>query len=305
MHTTAPRATARHRTGGQLRTYALFIALVAPNLILLAAFTFWPLLVNAWLSMVRWNFLSAQQPFVGLDNYVRVLGARVFLDVVRNTVVFTGISVAITMGVGLILAIMLDQRLRWRTAARAVLFTPTVLAGSAIAIVWIYIFDPRFGLLQQVLAWFAIASPNWLADPAWAMAAVIIVYSWKNVGYAVVIYLAGLQAIDRTLYEAAAIDGADAFAQFRAVTLPGLSPMIFFLMVTSVLACFQAFDIIHVMTDGGPVNATNTLVYHLYEQGFIRTQAGPAGVVAMVMFIAMILLTWLQLRYAETRVHYA
>jgi multiple sugar transport system permease protein/sn-glycerol 3-phosphate transport system permease protein len=261
--------------------------------------------VNAWLSLVRWNFLSAQQPFVGLANYAQVLDARAFLDVVRNTTVFTVTSVIITMGCGLLLAILLDQRLRWRTAARAVLFTPTVLAGSAIAIVWIYIFDPRFGLLQQTLAWIDVASPNWLADPAWAMAAIVIVYSWKHVGYAVVIYLAGLQAIDRTLYEVAAIDGAGPFEQFRAVTLPGLSPMIFFLMVTSVLACFQAFDIIHVMTEGGPVNATNTLVYHLYEQGFVRTQAGPAGVVAMVMFGAMILLTWLQLRYAEARVHYA
>lgn len=187
-------------------------------------------------------------------------------------------------------------------------------------------FDPRFGPLAQIINWFgslaqvlparfsetglaewlaSIRSPQWLSDPSWAMSALIIVYVWKNLGYAVVIYLAGLQTIDRTLYEAARIDGAGAWAQFWHVILPGLSPIMFFLLVTSVLACFQAFDIIRVMTDGGPVNATNMLVYHLYERGFVQSQAGPAGVVAMVMFVLMLILTILQLRFIERRVHYS
>ncbi|HMP43212.1 MAG TPA: sugar ABC transporter permease [Roseiflexaceae bacterium] len=287
------------------RERLLFILLVGPNLLLLLAFTFWPMLYNAYLSLISWNFLSPVRSFVGLANYGSVLSSQLFLTVLLNTLIFTSVSVAISLVCGLALALLLNQPLRWRNGARAVLFTPTVLAGSAIAIVWIYIFDPRFGLLQELLGWFGIASPRWLSDPAWAMAAVIIVYAWKNLGYAVVIYLAGLQAIDRTLYEAAEIDGADGLARFRHVTLPGLSPIIFFLLVTSILACFQAFDIIQVMTQGGPINATNTLVYYLYERGFVRMQAGAAGVVAMVMFGLMLLLTLLQLRFLERRVHYA
>jgi multiple sugar transport system permease protein/sn-glycerol 3-phosphate transport system permease protein len=287
------------------RERGLFLVLVGPNLLLLAAFTFWPMFYNAYLSVISWNFLSPIRRFVGLRNYESVLSSGVFRIVLTNTAVFTIVSVSLTMLFGLALALLLNRKLRWRDGARAVLFTPTVLSGAAIAIVWIYIFDPRFGLLAQILGWVGIGSPAWLSDPKWAMTAVIIVYVWKNLGYAVVIYLAGLQAIDKTLYEAAEIDGAGAWAQFRHVTVPGLSPILFFLLVTSILSCFQAFDIVAVMTDGGPVNATNTLVYHLYERGFIQTQAGPAGVVAMVMFVLMLILTIIQLRFVERRVHYS
>ncbi len=295
-----PRVSAR-----EWRERLLFLLLIGPNMLLLAAFTFWPMIYNAYLSTISWNFLSPIRRFVGLRNYETVLSSEIFRIVLINTAVFTIVSVAATMVLGLGLALLLNQPLRWRDGARAVLFAPAVLSGAAIAIVWIYIFDPRFGLLAQILGWFGILSPNWLADPNWAMTALLIVYIWKNTGYAVVIYLAGLQTIDRTLYEAARIDGAGAWGQFWHVTLPGLSPITFFLLVTSILACFQAFDIIRVMTDGGPVNATNILVYHLYERGFIQSQAGPAGVVAMVMFVLMMILTILQLRFIERRVHYS
>ncbi|MCS6940986.1 MAG: sugar ABC transporter permease [Roseiflexaceae bacterium] len=302
------RALPAPRTRASVRAWRerlLFLLLISPNMALLAAFTFWPMIYNAYLSTMSWNFLSPIRRFVGLRNYETVLSSEIFRIVVINTAVFTVVSVAVTMVLGLGLALLLNQPLRWRSGARAVLFAPTVLSGAAIAIVWIYIFDPRFGLLAQFLGWFGIVSPNWLADPNWAMPALLIVYIWKNAGYAVVIYLAGLQTIDRTLYEAARIDGAGPWEQFWYVTLPGLSPISFFLLVTSILACFQAFDIIQVMTDGGPVNATNMLVYHLYERGFIQSQAGPAGVVAMVMFVIMLVLTILQLRFIERRVHYS
>jgi multiple sugar transport system permease protein/sn-glycerol 3-phosphate transport system permease protein len=254
---------------------------------------------------VSWDFIGEPR-WVGFGNYLTVLRGALFLKVLGNTLVFTIAAVAVTLTLGLVLALLLNQPLRWRDGARAVLFTPTLLSGAAIAIVWIYIFDPRFGLLLQVLRWLGAAeSPPWLSSTAWAMPAVLIVYVWKNLGYAAVIYLAGLQAIDRSLYEAAEIDGAGGWARFRHVTLPGLSPIMFFLLVTSVLACFQAFDIIRVMTQGGPVNATNTLVYYLFELGFVQFRAGPAGVVAVIMFLLMLLLTVLQLRFVERRVHYA
>jgi ABC-type sugar transport system permease subunit len=180
-----------------------------------------------------------------------------------------------------------------------------MLSGAAIGIVWIYIFDPRYGLLDIPIRGMGLRSPNWLLDPSWALAAVIIVHVWKNLGYAVVIFLAGLQAIPREIYEAALVDGAGSWARFRAVTLPGLSPVVFFLILTSILAGFQSFDIIKVMTNGGPVDATTTLIYYLYEEGFVAFNAGRAGVAAMVLFFAMLIFTLVQMRYNERNVHYA
>src|SRR5262249_22466981 len=155
--------------------------------------------------------------------------------IVRNTFYFVIGGVALTMAVALAAALLLNQRLFGRGAARAVVFAPTVLTGSAIAIVWIYIFDPGYRLLRVVVGLVAISSPKWLTDTTWAMPALIIVYIWKNFGYAVVVYLAGLQGIPRELYEAATVDGASPWERFRAVTLPGLSPITFFLLVTSIL----------------------------------------------------------------------
>ncbi|RRR67516.1 MAG: sugar ABC transporter permease [Candidatus Viridilinea halotolerans] len=286
------------------REWLLFLLLVGPNLALFAVFTYWPLIYNFYLSFVRWNFLRPTKPFVGLDNYINVFTSASFWAIFFNTFVFALFSVSLTLVIGLALALLINQPLRYRNTARAVLFSPVVMSGAVVAVVWSYIFDPRYGLLDQFLRPLGIVSPNWLSDPTWAMAAVIIVYVWKNLGYAVVIYLAGLQGIPRELYEAARVDGAGPWARFRHVTLPGLSPIAFFLSVTSVLATFQAFDIIKVLTDGGPVIATTTLIYHLYILGFVSYDAGQAGVIAMVLFLIMFILTVIQIRYLEQRVNY-
>jgi ABC-type sugar transport system permease subunit len=286
------------------REWLLFVLLIGPNLLLFAIFTYWPLLYNFYLSFVRWNFLRPIRPFVWLDNYIKVFTDTQFWIIVLNTAVFATFSVGLTLTLGLALALLINQPLRYRNTARAVLFSPVIMSGAVVAVVWSYIFDPRYGLIDQLLRPIGLASPNWLGDPAWAMPAVIIVYVWKNLGYAVVIYLAGLQGIPRELYDAARVDGAGPSARFWNVTLPGLSPVAFFLSVTSILATFQAFDIIKVLTDGGPVIATTTLIYHLYELGFVSYDAGQAGVVAMVLFAIMLVLTLIQVRYLEQRINY-
>ncbi|NWF81885.1 MAG: sugar ABC transporter permease [Chloroflexi bacterium] len=286
------------------REWLLFILLLGPNLLLFTIFTYWPLLYNVYLSFVRWNFLRPQKPFVWFDNYRSVFSSALFWEIVLNTLTFTVWSVGLTLVLGLALALLLNQPLRQRNAARAVLFSPVVMSGAVVAVVWSYIFDPRYGLIDQLLGLLGLNSPNWLGSTAWAMPAVIIVYVWKNLGYAVVIYLAGLQGIPRELYDAALVDGAGPWARFRHVTLPGLSPVAFFLSVTSILATFQAFDIIKVLTDGGPVNATTTLIFYLYELGFVTYDAGKAGVIAVVLFVIMLVLTLIQLRYLERRVSY-
>ncbi|MBC8076332.1 MAG: sugar ABC transporter permease [Chloroflexales bacterium] len=287
------------------REWLVFWLFLGPNLLLFAIFTYWPLLYNAYLSFVAWDFIRPEKAWVGLANYADVFSGREFQAVLRNTFVFTLACVLLIMALGLGLALLLNQRLRGRNAARAVLFAPTILSGAAVAIVWFYIFDPRYGLLHELLGLVGVRSPNWLGDKRWAMPALIIVYVWKSLGYAVVIYLAGLQAISRALYEAATVDGAGAWARFRHITLPGLSPVTFFLSVTSVLGCFQAFDLIRVLTGGGPLSSTTTLVYQLYELGFVRFDAGAAGVIAITMFAIMLVLTLIQVRILERRVNYS
>ncbi|NJK81106.1 MAG: sugar ABC transporter permease [Chloroflexaceae bacterium] len=294
----------RTRLQREWREWLLFVLLVGPNLALFAVFNYWPLIYNFYLSFVDWNFLREEILLVGFRNYVRVFSASKFYVILLNTLVFTVASCALTLSIGLLVAMLLNQKLRGRNLVRAVIFSPTILSGAAIAVVWAYIFDPRYGLLSEILGLVGLPSPNWLTSTEWAMPALIIVYVWKNMGYAVVIFLAGLQAISKDLYEAARVDGADGLARFIHITLPGLSPIAFFLTVTTILQSFQAFDIIRVMTGGGPANATNTLIYHLYELGFVSFNAGEAGVIAVVLFSLMLVLTILQVRYMDQQAHY-
>jgi ABC-type sugar transport system permease subunit len=301
-------ATAAHRkrvSASERREWLLFVLLVGPNLFLFGIFTYWPLIYNGYLSFVRWDMLAPVKIWVGLDNYRFLFASAGFGRILTNTLVFTFASVGVTCSLGLFIAILLNQPLVGRHGVRSVVFSPVMLSGAAIGIVWIYIFDPRYGLLDIFIRFIGLRSPNWLLDTHWAMTAVIIVYVWKNLGYAVVIYLAGLQAIPRELYEAALVDGASSWARFRHITVPGLSPVMFFLVLTTILAGFQSFDIIKVMTDGGPVDATTTLIYYLYQEGFVGFNAGRAGVAAVVLFLAMLAFTLVQMRYTERKVHYA
>ncbi|MEA2515197.1 MAG: sn-glycerol 3-phosphate transport system permease protein [Thermomicrobiales bacterium] len=301
------RPAVKGRTGARRAARSeslLFLLFVAPNLILFGIFTYWPLIYSGYLSLVRWDMISPTKTWVGLGNYTYLLSDSAFRTVLNNTFIFTGGAVGGSLFLGLLIALLLNQPLRMRDGARAVVFAPTLLSGAAISIVWVYIFDPRYGLMRQALDPFGIPSPTWLRDTTWAMIAVIIVYIWKNVGFAAVIFLAGLQTIPKDLYEAAKVDGAGAFNRFRNVTLPMLSPISFFLLVTSILNTFQAFDIIQVMTEGGPVDATNTLIYYTYEQGFVAFNAGRAAAASLILFVIMLTVTLIQLRYAERRVHY-
>ena len=283
----------------------LFLLFVLPNLILFGVLTYWPMIYSGYLSSVHWDMLLPRKNGVGLDNYRYLFQNEEFHEVLVNTVYFTSGAVGASPVLGLATVLLLNQPLSGRDGARAVLFAPTLLSRDAISLVWFYMFDPRYGLIAVGFNWVRLGSPNWLREPAWAMPAVIIVYVWKNVSFTTVIYLAGLQAVPKDLYEAAKIDGAGALWRFRSVTLPLLSPITFFLLLTSILNTFQAFDIIQVMTDGGPAYATTTLVYYVYQQGFGQgANFGRAAAAAVVLFISMLVVTAVQMRFTEKKVHY-
>ncbi len=289
---------------GRLGDWPLFVLFVTPNLLLLIVFTYWPLLYNAYLSLMQWDLISPVKLFVGFENYRFLLEDNEFREVFRNTVVFTVGTVGGTVILGLLFALLLDQPLRGIALARGVVFAPYVLSGAAVAVFWINMLNPRFGVVAQVASWLGTVSPNWLNHPQLAMVAVILVYVWKNVGFTTIVYLAGLQRIPQELYEAATVDGAGIVERFRYVTLPQLGPITLFLLVVSTISSFQAFDLIKVLTNGGPVNATTTWLFYIWEQGFVAFNAGRAAAAAVLLFVFLAVISFLQVRMGERRVSY-
>lgn len=246
---------------GRRREWWLAAALLAPNLILLAVFTYRPLLDNIRLSFFQWNISSPTSTFVGLQNYIEWFTRDDTKTIVFNTLVFTFFAVIGSMVIGLALALLLNQRIKGRNFTRSVVFAPYAISGAAIGVAFQFVFDPSFGLIQEMLSWFGIDSPNFYAVPGWTLFMVTFTFVWKNLGYTFVIYLAALQGLDKELDEAAAIDGTPWWRKFWRVTMPQLRPTTFFLSITVMLNSVQVFDIINVMTRGGPQgNGTTTLV---------------------------------------------
>ncbi|WP_425580818.1 carbohydrate ABC transporter permease [Terrabacter lapilli] len=291
---------APRRSSGRAWEWSLAALLLLPNLVLLVVFTYRPLLDNIRLSFTDWNISSPIANPVGLSNYIEWFGRDDTRVIVRNTVVFTVATVGISMALGLALALLLDQKLKGRNLVRSVVFAPFVISGAAIGIAFQFVFDPRFGLVNDLLARIGVQSPDFYQQPGWALFMVTFTYIWKNLGYTFVIYLAALQGRRADLDEAAEIDGASAWTRFRRVLMPQLRPTTFFLSITVLLSSVQVFDIINVMTRGGPQgNGTTTLVYQVYQETFVNQRAGYGATVATVMFVILLAVTVVQVRFMD------
>lgn len=301
---TQQQAAPPRRKPKRAREYLTFAALVAPNVILLAVFSYWPVVYNAYLSLTDWNLISPMPTFVGLENYQELLTGPAFREVLLTTAIFVVGIVAGSLALGLAVALLLNQRLKGRGVVRTMVFAPHVLSGAAVGLAWVFIFDPNYGLSRVAFSAIGQSSPSWLTDSGWALPAVMIVYLWKNVGFSAIVYLAGLQGLPKDLYESASLDGAGPWTVFRRITFPLLSPVTFFLTITTIISSFQAFDVIAVMTGGGPGGATTILSWYVYEKGFSDFEAGPAGAGAIVMFVILLVITLLQTRFVERKVHY-
>jgi ABC-type sugar transport system permease subunit len=299
----APASPARRRAGrrGEPSVAALFLA---PSLLLLAVFAYGPLLANALLSLTSWNLLSRSRAFVALANYERLLADPRFPGVLQNTAIYALGVVSASMVLGLGLALLLDRQLTGHGFYRTVVFAPYVTSLAAVALIWIWIFDPRYGLVNGVLRSLLIPAPGWLARPSWALLAVCVVAVWHTAGYMMVIFLAGLQNVPPVLHEAARIDGAGPARVFWHITLPLLSPVAFFLAVTGLIVTVQLFDIVSVMTHGGPGDSTNVLAFYLYHRGFELFELGYASAIGMVLFAVVMALTVVQIVAARYWVHY-
>jgi sn-glycerol 3-phosphate transport system permease protein len=223
--------------------------------------------------------------------------------VLLTTAVFTVCTVAGGMALGLWLALVLDRRLPGHTVVRTVSFAPYVLSGVAVGLLWLFIFDPRYGVLAALLNAIGLPSPDWYNSQPWPLVMLIIVYIWKNVGYVALIYLAGLQAVPHEVREAAALDGATRGQTTRRVIIPLLGHTTFFLSITTLLSSLQSFDLIQAMTRGGPVGSTTTLMYEIYQVGFVDGRAGYASAVATVLFAILLAITIVQLIVMERKVN--
>ncbi|MEV7529197.1 carbohydrate ABC transporter permease [Agrococcus sediminis] len=293
-----------HRQRQRRRDALVFLAFAGPNLLLIAAFVYYPLLSNAYFSTLNWRMGATSATSAGIDNYIRLFTSPQGAEMWRVTITFTVVTVVASMVLGLLVALALGHRIPGVTAGRTAIFSPYVLSGVGVGMVWNFIFDPQLGVLGHVLRAFGARSPEWYLDADLALVMVIVVYVWKHLGFCAVVFLAGLQSIPSDLIEAARIDRAGALTRFFKLTLPLLSPTVFFLTVTTILSSMQAFDILKIMTPSG--NGTSTIVFELFLQGFGPYQnAGYAAAISVVLFVVLFAITAFQMRFIERRVHYA
>lgn len=281
-------------------------AFLLPSLIPLAVFTLYPLTFSGYLSLTRWNLLSPTKQFLGLANYARMPGDAVLHRVFLNTALYTVAVVLGALVLGFLLALLLNRPLWLRAVWRGVFFLPTVVPLAVLSALWLWMYDPGFGLVNYLLRSVGLPTSQWLQSPTSAIWAIVLMMIWQTTGYDMVILLAGLQSIPEDLYEAARIDGAGWRAMLFGMTIPLLSPTLLFLVIVSSIQAFRVFDPIFVMSlgSGGPANSTATLVFYLYQQGFMFFEAGYASAIAYVVVAIAVFFTVVQLWLAKRWVVY-
>jgi len=271
---------------------------LAPATAHLAVFTLGPLAFAAWLSLHRWNLVDVARPFVGLGNYLALVGDASFWNALANTAILT-LHVPVAMALALAFALLVHRRTRTLSVVRAALFLPSITSLVAIAIVWQWILNADYGILNWLLGLAGIAPVRWLTSPRTALLSIMILSVWLVVGYQMVLFQAGLASIPDELYEAARIDGAGVWRRFWHVTLPGLRHTLFFVLVTSVIGSFQIFGAVYVMTEGGPLGATDVAVYHIYKEAWEFLRFGSAAAQSWALFAVIFVVTWLHFRFLE------
>ncbi|MCY4519788.1 MAG: sugar ABC transporter permease [Caldilineaceae bacterium] len=275
---------------------------ILPNLIGFLVFLVFPILAAVYLTFTEWELSSAPE-FAGLANFRAMIGDDIFLKAFGNTFYYAFVAVPTGVFLAFVVALGVNRPMRGVFAFRLIYFLPHVTLTVAAAIVWAWIYHPEFGIINYLLSLIGIQGPNWLFNSKSAMPALIIMSNWKGVGYAMLIFLAGLQGVPAELYEAAVMDGANGWYRLVKITIPMLSPTTFFVLTTSFIGAFQGFDQFYIMTNGGPSFATTTLVLHIFNNGFRYFKMGYASSMAFVLFLCILCITLIQWTSARTWVH--
>ena len=288
--------------GRRMAVTAIFF--LAPSLVPLLLFTLVPMAGSLGLSFFRWDLLRPPS-FIGLANFQNVLVDPNFQAAVGHTLFFIAGYLPLVYVGGLLLALALNQRLRGMAFFRAAYFLPVVTSWVVVAIMWRWLLNPGTGIVNYALGLVGIQGPGWWTDPTWAMPSIIIASAWKDLGYVMVLLLAGLQAIPPDYYEAASVDGASRWARFRHITLPLLTPASFFVLIISLINSFQVFDQVWVMTGGGPAGASSVVVEQVYVNAFRYSQMGYASAMSWLLFVVILAVTLVQFRLQNRWVNYA
>ncbi|MCL6454503.1 MAG: sugar ABC transporter permease [Alicyclobacillus sp.] len=289
----------------RLRRSLTAYLMLLPTLAITGVFVIYPVVDSFVISFFKWDMLSNVRPFVGLQNYRHIFADPLFQRALLNTVLYVVTFVPIVLLLGLLCAVLLNQKVKFLAAFRAAFFIPYVTSLAASGIVWQWIFNDQFGLLNYLLKQVGIQPQNWLQNPHWTLFNLDVMGVWQNLGYVAVIFLAGLQNISREYYEAADVDGARPFQKFRHITVPLLSPTTYFLLILTTIEAFKIFLQIYVLygASAGPNNSGLTLLYYMFNEGFSDYRMGYACAAAYVLFIIIFIFTLVQMAFSR-RVHY-
>ncbi|MGG2198503.1 MULTISPECIES: carbohydrate ABC transporter permease [Paenibacillus] len=277
-------------------------ALLLPSLVFLALFTFYPTIKSVYVSFYSSNL--SERKFVGFDQYVQVFQDDVFMKALANNLLLVLGTVPVSILLALYLAVWINNKLKGTSLLRAAFFYPTFIPMIAIANIWLFIYTPDYGLLDKFIGVFGLTGYNWLGDPDWVMLSMIVMIIWKEAGFFMIFYLAGLQNLPREVYEAAEMEGASPFQAFRKITFPLLMPTTLFVMVIATTNSFKLVDHLYIMTKGGPNNASNLLLYHIYETAFSFWDMGKASVLTVVLLVILLVISVFNYAYLDKRIHY-
>ncbi len=275
------------------RKYIALAVLLLPSLVGMFTFVMLPVLSSLVLSFAEWDLIGELR-WIGFDNYLTALSDPTVLGALGHTLLFIAGYLPAVVALALGLALLLNRRLKGRIVFRAIYFVPVVTSWVAVSLIWKWLLNPQYGLVNYGLAALGIKGPGWLFDPSWAMAGIVLTSVWKDVGFVAVIYLAGLQDIPENLYEAASLDGATPWQRFWTITLPMLAPTTFFVTTISLISSFQVFDQVWIMTGGGPAGATSVMVEQIYKNAFSYYKMGYASAISWVLFALIFVVTLAQ-----------
>lgn len=298
------RSTSRLSRKQRLFNIGWVALFLLPSAIPLLLFRVVPMIASAWISLHEWNMIGAMQ-WVGLDNYISLLSSAETWQILGHTLLYLIGYLPLVFFGGLLIAVALNRKLKARGLLRAAYFVPVVTSWVAVALVWQWLLNPSNGLVNHVLGILHLPQPGWWTDPAWAMPSVILASAWKDLGFVMVILLAGLQAIPQEIEEAAMVDGANTWRRFWSVTFPLLTPSIFFVLIISLINGFQVFDQVNVMTGGGPSGASQVVVGKIYDLSFRYGEAGMASALSWILFAIILGITAVQMHGQKKWVNYA
>ncbi len=278
--------------------------MVLPAISIFLMFFIYPIFYMISLSFTSWNLINPVKEFVGLDNYLELLSSSEFCTILINTLIYTFLVVSLSIFIALLLALWLNKKGYIYGLAQGAIFSPYIISLVSVSLLWLWIMDPDYGLLNWVLQLVGISPLKWLSHPSTALISLVIVGIWKIVGYNTLVIIAGLQSIPKEIYEAAEIDNSSKITTFKKITLPMISPTLFFLLIVSTISSFKVFDTVKIMTQGGPVNSTNMLVFYIYEYAFDFFKIGYASSAGTILILLIGILTVFHFMFLSKKVHY-